>query len=252
MTLNLNSPIPLYRQLALRLREDIDSGDIAVREKIPSENVLAREYGIGRPTVRQATDLLVREGILQRRRGAGTFVLPPARRIDLFSLAGTSAALKQLSLPVQIELLSPQKQVTGSEILPSNLIGKPVYEVRRLSRIDSEPVLLEILHLDAALFTGLENIDLENASLSQIAREHYFLEATSAEQDFEIVETDRETSRLLEVEAGSPVLKLCRNLHFGQYTNAIYGEIYCRTDRYRFSQTITTPDLQSKEPDHAT
>ena len=75
MLLNLNSPIPLYRQLALRLREDIDSGDIAVRQKIPSENELAREYGIGRPTVRQATDLLVREGILQRRRGAGTFVL---------------------------------------------------------------------------------------------------------------------------------------------------------------------------------
>jgi GntR family transcriptional regulator len=252
MPLNLNSPIPLYRQLALRLREDIDSGDIAVRQKIPSENELAREYGIGRPTVRQATDLLVREGIVQRRRGAGTFVLPPTRRIDLFSLAGTSAALKELSLPVKIELLALQRQVTGPEILPSNLVGKPVYEVRRLSRIDSEPVLLEILYLDATLFSGLESIDLENASLSKIAREHYFLEATSAEQDFEIVETDRDTSRLLEVETGSPVLKLCRNLHFGQYTNAIYGEIYCRTDRYRFSQTITTPDLQSKEPDHAT
>ena len=251
MLLNLNSPIPLYRQLALRLREDIDSGDIAVRQKIPSENELAREYGIGRPTVRQATDLLVREGILQRRRGAGTFVLPPTRRIDLFSLAGTSAALKQLSLPVQIDLLSPQRQVTGSERLPSNLVGKPVYEVRRLSRIDNEPVLLEILYLDAALFAGLEAIDLEDASLSQIAREHYFLEATSAEQDFEIVDTDRETSGLLEVDIGSPVLKLCRILHFGQYINAIYGEIYCRTDRYRFSQTITTPELQSKEPDHA-
>lgn len=251
MSLNHNSPIPLYRQLALRLREDIDRGGIAVREKIPSENELAQAFGIGRPTVRQATDLLVREGILQRRRGAGTFVLPPARRIDLFSLTGTSAALKELSLPIQIELLSPQRQVTGSEILPMNLVGKPVYEVRRLSRIDGEPVLLEILYLDAALFSDLENIDLENASLSQVAREHYFLEATSAEQDFEIVETDHQTSQLLEIKAGRPVLKLCRNIHFGQYSHAIYAEIYCRTDRYRFSQTITTPDLQSKEPDHA-
>ena len=252
MSLNLNSPVPLYRQLALRLREGIDSGDIKVREKIPSENELAREYGIGRPTVRQATDLLVREGMLQRRRGAGTFVLPPARRIDLFSLAGTSAALKQLSLPIQIELLSQQKKILGPKMLPLNLVGKPVYEVRRLSRIDSEPVLLEILYLDASLFVGLENRDLENTSLSQIAREHYFLEATSAEQDFEIVETNRETAELLEIKTGSSVLKLCRSLHFGQYTNAIYGEIYCRTDRYRFSQTITTPDLQSKEPDHET
>ena len=82
MTLNASSPIPLYRQLALRIREHIDRGEIGVSEKIPSEHRLAREYGIGRPTVRQATDLLVREGVLQRRRGSGTFVLPPYTELD--------------------------------------------------------------------------------------------------------------------------------------------------------------------------
>jgi len=251
MSLNINSPIPLYRQLAVLLRENIDSGDIGVREKIPSENELARQHGIGRPTVRQATDLLVREGVLQRRRGAGTFVLPTTRRVDLFSLAGTSAALRELSQPVHIELLSPQRKISGPHGLPANLINQPVFEVKRLSRINNEPVLLEILHLDAELFTGLERIDLEDASLSKLAREHYFLEATSADQSFEIVSTDQETSALLELKTGDQILKVCRNLHFGQYTNAIYTEIFCRTDRYRFSQTITTPDLQSKEPDYA-
>ena len=251
MLLNTNSPIPLYRQLALRIRDDIDRGQIGVSEKIPSENALAREYGIGRPTVRQATDLLVREGVLQRRRGSGTFVLPPTRRIDLFSLAGTSAALRELGRPVQIELLGPQRLLSGLDRLPGSLAGKPVYEVRRLSRIDGEPVLLETLFLDAALFAGLERFDLENASLAQLAREHFYLEATSAEQAFEIFPTDTVSAEQLALPAGSPVLKLCRTLHFGQYPSAIYAEILCRTDRYRFSQTITTPDLQSKEPDHA-
>lgn len=250
MTLNVNSPIPLYRQLALRIRDHIDRGEIAVSERIPSENALAREYGIGRPTVRQATDLLVREGILQRRRGSGTFVLPPTRRIDLFSLAGTSAALRELGQAVEMSLLGPQRLITGLDRLPGRLAGKPVYEVRRLSRIEREPVLLEILYLDAGLFAGLERFDLENASLAQIARERFFLEATSADQAFEIHIADTETASLLALEAGSPVLKVSRRLHFGQYSGAIYAEIFCRTDRYRFSQTITTPDLQSKEPDH--
>jgi len=251
MSLNVNSPIPLYRQLALRLRDGIDRGEIAVRDKIPSENELAREYGIGRPTVRQATDLLVREGILQRRRGAGTFVLPPSRRVDLFSLAGTSAALRELDLPVKIELLSPQRRVTGSAKLPQQLAAQPVFEVRRLSRIDNEPVLLEQLYLDASLFDGLDRFNLADASLAQIAREHFYLEATSADQAFEIVGADDSSAALLEIERGSPILKVDRNLHFGQYRNAIYVEIYCRTDRYRFSQTITTANLQSQEPDHA-
>ena len=249
--LNANSPIPLYRQLALKIREHIDRGEIAVSEKIPSEHSLAREYGIGRPTVRQATDMLVREGLLQRRRGAGTFVLPPARRIDLFSLAGTSAALKDIHQSVTMELLAPQRLVSGLDRLPGKLAGKPVYEVRRLSRIEGEPVLLENLYLDAALFAGLERFDLQNASLAQIAREHFYLEPTSASQDFEIFLADTEISVRLEISPATPVLKVCRILHFGEYSGALYAEIYCRTDRYRFSQTITTPDLQGKEPDHA-
>ncbi len=250
MSLNVNSPIPLYRQLALRIRDHIDRGEIAVSEKIPSENALAREYGIGRPTVRQATDLLVREGVLQRRRGSGTFVLPPTRRIDLFSLAGTSAALRELEQPVEMSLLSPQRLLSGLDRLPGRLAGKPVYEVRRLSRIDGEPVLLENLYLDAGLFAGLERFDLQNASLAQTARERFFLEPTSADQSFEIHVADTDIADLLALDAGSPILKVSRQLHFGQYTGAIYAEIFCRTDRYRFSQTITTPDLQSKEPDH--
>jgi GntR family transcriptional regulator len=245
MTLNANSPVPLYRQLAFRLRDHIDRGDIAVSEKIPSENVLAREYGIGRPTVRQATDLLVREGVLQRRRGSGTYVLPPARHIDLFSLAGTSAALRDLPLQTNTELLAPLRLISGLQRLPGRLAGKPVYEVRRLSRIEQAPVLLEHLYLDAALFAGLDRFDLNNASLAQIAREHYFLEATSADQEFEIFQAGTDVEVLLELEFDQPVLKVRRSLQLGQYAGAIFSEIYCRTDRYRFSQTITTPNLQS-------
>ncbi len=251
MLLNTHSPVPLYRQLAQRLRGHIERGDIAVSEKIPSENELASEYGIGRPTVRQATDLLVREGVLQRRRGAGTFVLPPRRRIDLFSLAGTSAALKELAVPIDIELLHEQERIEGPDFLPDSLIGKQVYKVDRLSRIDLEPVLLEIFYLDAQLFDGLERYDLENASLSQIARENFFLEATSADQEFEVVTTDSENADKFGLEEGSPLLKVGRRLHFGEHIDAIYVEIYCRTDRYRFSQTITKSDLQLKEPDYA-
>ncbi len=245
MSLNLNSPIPLYRQLATRLRADIERGEIAVREKIPSENQLASDFGIGRPTVRQATDLLVREGLLQRRRGAGTFVLPPARRIDLFSLAGTSAALSDSSLTAETVLLSRQRRIIGRADLPNRLAGQPVFEVRRLTSIEHQPVLWECLYLDADLFAGLERYNLENESLAKLVREQFFLEATSADQNFEIIAVDAEKASMLKLDAAAPVLKVCRTLHFGQQRESIYAEIYCRTDHYRFSQTITTPDLQS-------
>ena len=105
MALNPQSPLPLYQQLAERIRAGIAAGTYQADEKIPSEHELARQYSIGRPTVRQATDLLVREGVLQRKRGSGTFVLPPSQPIDLFSLAGTSAAFGQSDLDADITLI---------------------------------------------------------------------------------------------------------------------------------------------------
>ncbi len=70
--LNSNSPIPLYQQLADRIQAAVLDGNYAVGEKIPSEHQMAATYQVGRPTVRQATDLLVRKRVLQRRRGSGT------------------------------------------------------------------------------------------------------------------------------------------------------------------------------------
>jgi GntR family transcriptional regulator len=73
--LNHQSPIPLYHQLAQLLIDKIRSGEYPVGSRIPSEHKLAAAFGIGRPTARQATDVLVRKRILVRKRGAGTFVL---------------------------------------------------------------------------------------------------------------------------------------------------------------------------------
>ena len=55
--LNPNSPIPLYHQLAEILQNRIRSGVYPPGEMIPSEIGLAKQYGIGRPTVRQAMEL---------------------------------------------------------------------------------------------------------------------------------------------------------------------------------------------------
>ncbi len=245
MLLNQNSPVPLYHQLAQLLRADIDRGEIAVDEKIPSETELARKYDIGRPTVRQATDLLVRDGMLERRRGSGTYVLPPTRRIDLFSLAGTSAALQGLPYAVHTELLAPLNRVVGPEHLPGSLAGEPVFEIRRLSRIDGDPVLTETVYLDANLFAGLDQINMEHASLARIAREHFFLEPTSADQTFTILLADEAQAALLEVATNTPVLGVSRCIYFGGQTVSVYSDICCLTDRYHFTQTLTAPIGQS-------
>src|SRR5512138_1838276 len=102
--LNPDSPMPLYSQLADFLTAEIRSGKLAPGERLESETGLAARFGIGRPTVRQALDLLLRRGLIEKRKGAGTFVRKPSAEIDLFSLSGTSAAFQTAGINVQMEI----------------------------------------------------------------------------------------------------------------------------------------------------
>jgi GntR family transcriptional regulator len=67
---------PLYIQLERILREAILDGTLSQSEPLPTERELADRYNISRITVRKALNDLQREGLLTRRRGAGTFVAP--------------------------------------------------------------------------------------------------------------------------------------------------------------------------------
>ncbi|MEZ5477287.1 MAG: GntR family transcriptional regulator [Thiolinea sp.] len=241
MTLNTHSPLPLYQQLAERIRQDVATAVYAVHEKIPSEHELAKRYAIGRPTVRQATDLLVREGLLQRRRGSGTYVLPPAEQLDVFSLAGTSAALARSQNQVDISLLQAPHLLADEATRPAVFSGRPAYQLKRLSRLAAEPVLLEVFYLDAGLFHGLEHHHLEGDSLTRIVREGYYLEASEAEQSFTIIYPEPDIATVLKTSRHTPLLQVGRTLHFGEYRAALYCDIYCRTDRFHFSQTIHLP-----------
>lgn len=241
MPLNQQSPIPLYRQLADRIRDEIDTGVHAVATKIPSENELAQRYQIGRPTVRQATDLLVRQGKLERRRGSGTYVLPPSQSIDLFSLAGTSAALQRSELNACLKLVNtpvleqPPKHKQHGESAQSQTA---FLKVERCASVDNAPVLYETLWLSTELFPGLHNHSLENQSLSALVKDVYFLEPSSADQTFFVISADKKQAEQLQTPVGTPILRVHRQLHFGDYKSALHAEIICLTDRFEFSQTL--------------
>lgn len=76
MTLDPDGPVPLYQQLADRLREQIAAGTLPANRPIPSENTLQQTYGVSRDTARHAIALLREAGLVVTVRGKGTFVAP--------------------------------------------------------------------------------------------------------------------------------------------------------------------------------
>jgi GntR family transcriptional regulator len=73
VTIDLDQPVPPYRQLAAILRGKIASGDLSGR--LPSEKTLMQEYHLAHGTVRKALALLRDEGLVQTTPGWGTYVV---------------------------------------------------------------------------------------------------------------------------------------------------------------------------------
>jgi GntR family transcriptional regulator, arabinose operon transcriptional repressor len=70
----------VYSELEESLRQKILNGELNHKLPISGEEALARRYGISRPSARKAIHILVKEGLLTRNRGGGTYVIPPANR----------------------------------------------------------------------------------------------------------------------------------------------------------------------------
>ena len=73
-----NSAIPLYYQLKLHFKKQIETGELRAGDQLPTEAELCERLGVSRAPVRQAMADLAREGLIYRRAGAGSFVAPQA------------------------------------------------------------------------------------------------------------------------------------------------------------------------------
>jgi GntR family transcriptional regulator len=238
VVLNPGSPLPLYQQLAELLGREIASGTLQPGARLPSEPELSRRHGIGRPTVRQATELLVKRGLIERRRGSGTFVRPAPRRVDLFSLGGTLHSFRRGGLELKTTLLGKvvQRRVPCDEENPFS--EQLALVLTRLSSIDDRPVLLERLYFAPALFSGLDRLALAGVSLSRLVEERYYLKATHAEQSFRVALPTDDVRQAMQLPGKSSLLLVKRALFFPRAPRAVFCELYCRTDELVFSQTI--------------
>ncbi len=75
ISLNKQSAIPIYRQLADVLRSQVLKGELKSGDQLPSEFDLVEKYAVSRSSVRHAIDLLVREGLVIRMQGKGNFIV---------------------------------------------------------------------------------------------------------------------------------------------------------------------------------
>ncbi len=100
MKIDFDSKTPIYHQIAGLIRKAILAGDLKTGESIPSVRQMCVEYGINPQTILNATQLLIREGVIEKRRGLGMFVTENAT--DILKESG-SRDFREKTLPAVVE-----------------------------------------------------------------------------------------------------------------------------------------------------
>ena len=237
--LNFQSPIPLYHQLAEIITNQIRSGKYQAGETIPSEIELKNRYKIGRPTVRQALDLLVKNDLVIKKRGAGTFVKKKTREVDLFSLAGTSLAFGAKNISIETTILEDISLIDVKKDKENPFFNAQAFYLSRLTKAENRPVLIEDIFFHPELFAGIDKINLVGKSLARVVSDNYYLKPENGRQTFKIITLSKKNARLFNLDKNDIILEVKRILNFPGAKKAVYSRLLCKTDEFAFSQTIS-------------
>lgn len=228
---------PLYRRIQSDLRERVAGGELAPGAQVETEQELMAHYGVSRATVRQALAGLVSEGLLEIRRGRGTFVHGAALEHRL-------GGFYTFSREIERHGMRPGTQVRGIGVEPAADVvadglglapGTPVIALSRIRLADDEPIVSETSFLPAARFRGLEDVDFSGASLYDTLTTSFGVRPVRARETFVPVLLDEDEASILGGEPGDPVLRVERTTYDADGVIIEYCRSILRADRYRYS-----------------
>lgn len=149
-----------YRDIADDIRQKIKNQEYTFGQKLPYEYVLCMSYHCNKETMKKALDILVKEGLITRRRGAGTFVKdfdPLMENATNKSARGLTAQYKGIK-EVTSDVLEFEV-VPADELLSEKLqidIGDFVYHIIRLRFLDKVPHLIDITYIPISVIPNLK------------------------------------------------------------------------------------------------
>lgn len=246
MTSWAKTKVPLHEQLYRDLRQRIDDGRWPTGHQIPSEVVIAEEFGVSRGTTRQAIARLVNEGLIERTAGRGSFVSSRRLSYPLADLLGFTEQVSQ-------EGHSPSSQVVDIRDIPveSGPFGfgehvRTLLSIERVRLSDGEPVALEQLLLPLPRFAGFREMDLSATSVYETLEHHFAVRIRLGDFTLDIDTLDARQATLLDVPLQTPVFLMTGSV-FDQSNHTVMGvRCHYRRDRYSFRFSMTRPPMSTE------
>jgi GntR family transcriptional regulator len=217
---NGRSGEPAYRRIQTAIRKRIESTELKPGDIVESERELARIHRVSLMTARHALADLAREGLVERRHGAGTFVAPPKihfNKLMSYTEQMASRGLSAKSKVVMSAIVSDESEIAARLSLPASA---QLFEIVRVRLASDEAFALETCYLSADEFPSLTASNLERSSLFSTLENEYGVELAYADEEIDSIAADMKMAEHLSVPRGSPLLRI-RQLIFSTKGKAV-------------------------------
>lgn len=211
--------------------------------RLPSERLLAEQLGVSRATLRTALLRLSEEGVLRSSAQRGWFaatqpLAEPPSTLQSFSEMARARGLRPTARVLSLEKRAATLQESQRlRVAPAS----EVLELRRLRGMDATPVCVDRTVLPLPFAAPLMELDLEDASLYDVLRDHCGVEVRRSSYILQAQPASDEVAELLCIAPGSPVLVGRETTYADDGHPVNLGLAQYRGDAYEFQADLFRP-----------
>src|SRR5882672_12947776 len=227
---------PLYERVESVLAGDIADGSLPPETQLPAEDGLIDRFKVSRTTVRKAIQNLIERGLVEVRRGKGTFVVQPKITQGLTELTGFVEDMQALGRSPTARLLD-KRIVAADEAVARQLAlapGTPVFRLRRVRLADGVAMSFDETYLPRDIGEKVADNDLEAEPVFALLEEKYDTPLVEAEYKLEAAAADPVAALALQVPTGSPIFLIERTSYSTGNRPVDYERLHYRGDLIRF------------------
>lgn len=245
----MRSRVPRYHQIAQSLRERMGSGLLPPGTRMDNQRRLAQEFGVTLMTLRQALEVLERDGLIARRHGLGTFVASRPVDYDILQLRTFAGDLSAQGEDVRTRFLRGQFEPADREV--ARALGlrprQRVFALERLRLVGDRPTSFQGSYLTAALGEEVAKADLRVTPLRQVLAYKLGIEIATARETVSAVPLEARAARELGCRPGSPSFRSDRVSASADGTAVVYDRVYIPGDRFRITRDLTYEKINGSD-----
>jgi len=232
MSQKARTGVPAYQRIQSSIRKRIDAGQLRPGDPVSSERDLAKLHQVSLMTARHALATLEHEGLVERRRGIGTFVATPKihfNKLMSYTEQMSARSLIAGSKVLCLKTIDNEPEVAARLSLPES---EPIIKLERLRHANEEPFALETCYLSLNEFPQLVDAPLGRESLFAYLERNYDVKLGYSDEEIDATAAEPQIAELLGVPRREPLLRIRQVIFSTKAKPLLYVLGIYRSDRH--------------------